>query len=211
MKEHESLTGSSELPHTKDNVIREYFCIRAYLFAQDSFTDWFDHFHQKKPHMPKRTLKTNSFSEQIALEHAEQQYASDMERWKNSLELLVKTACDRLYNVLLFPEGGWLVDTTAVEKDDVAEAENADTDRAHQMSVLRSIYIPQVASLLQNVLHSSEHFKECIQLSDIVASEQHQLYKCFSTNELQRFLCKLQETSQVLLDNNMDALGYPLH
>ena len=56
--------------------------------------------------------------------------------------------------MLLFPEGGWLVDiglddqeqdTTGVSADDgELRPETPEPDRKHQLSVLRSIYIPQV-------------------------------------------------------------------
>lgn len=36
-------------------------------------------------------------------------------------------------------------------------------------------------------------------------------FQAFGRCELQRFLLKLQETSRELLDQNCDALGYPLH
>lgn len=163
----------------------------------------------------------SNFSQQVAYEQAEQQHNGELDRWKHTLSLITKTACDRLYNVLLFPEGGWLVDSGLEDQDVDTSAkdtsssrelrlDNQEPDRAQQMSVLRSIYIPQVTSLLQNILHSTENYKDSVRLADIIASEQHQLYKAFGSCELQRFLIKLQETSRELLDRNCDALGYPL-
>ena len=70
-----------------------------------------------------------------------------------------QTACDRLYNVLLFPDGGWLVDTNLEEQDQdpagtsaqeesaEGQADTAEPNRSHHLSVLRSIYIPQVNPL----------------------------------------------------------------
>lgn len=67
-----------------------------------------------------------------------------------------QTACDRLYNVLLFPDGGWLVDTnleeqeqdpagtSAQEESAEGQLDSAEPNRSHHLSVLRSIYIPQV-------------------------------------------------------------------
>ncbi|XP_042236201.1 nuclear pore complex protein Nup107-like [Homarus americanus] len=222
MKEHEAESGSSNLPPHAANTVREYFCIRTFLDAQDAFTDWFDHYHQKRPTAPQKPALGSGFSQQVAYEQTEQHYKGDMERWNHTLKLITKTASDRLYNVLLFPEGGWLMDSvlddqepevTGVSGADESGEVRPDTpepNRAHHLSVLRSIYIPQVTSLLQNILHSTQNYKECIQLADIVASEQHQLYKAFGSGELQRFLVKLQETSRELLDRNCDALGYPL-
>lgn len=223
IKEHETETGKAEVPPQAENIVREYFCIRTFLDAQDSFTDWFDHYHQKRPTAPKKPPPSTGFTQQVAYEQAEQQYKAEMERWKHSLNLITGTACDRLYNVLLFPDGGWLVDTnleeqeqdpagtSAQEESAEGQLDIAEPNRSHHLSVLRSIYIPQVASLLQNILHATEKYKECLQLADLIASEQYQLYKAFGRCELQRFLSKLQETSRELLDQNCDALGYPLH
>ncbi|XP_045609120.1 nuclear pore complex protein Nup107 [Procambarus clarkii] len=222
MREHEAETGSSDLPSHAENIVREYFCIRTFLDAQDSFTDWFDHYHQKRPTAPQKPAQGSGFSQQVAYEQAEQQHKGEMERWQHTLKLITKTACDHLYNVLLFPEGGWLVDSALEDQEQeitgVSGAEESvevrvdtpEPNRAHHLSVLRSIYIPQVTSLLQNILHSTQNYKESLQLADIIASEQHQLYKAFGSCELQRFLMKLQETSRELLDRNCDALGYPL-
>lgn len=220
-QDYEAETGSPELTGQTENVVREYFCFKTFLDAQESFTDWFDHYHQKRPMSPKKPSVGSSFPQQVAYEQADRQYQGELERWNQTLKLITKTACERLYNVLLFPEGGWLVDSgldeaevdaTGVSAADDGEIrpETPEPDRKHQLTVLRSIYIPQVASLLQNILHSTESYKESLQLADLIASEQHQLYKAFGTCELQRFLVKLQETSRELLDRNCDALGYPL-
>ncbi|XP_068205657.1 nuclear pore complex protein Nup107-like [Palaemon carinicauda] len=220
VQEHEEETGSPDLSGETENIVREYFCIKTFLDAQESFTDWFDHYHQKRPVAPEKPPAGASFPQEVAYEQASKQHQGELDRWKQTLKLITKTACERLYNVMLFPEGGWLVDsglddqepdTTGLGGDEgEIMAESMEPDRKHQLSVLRSIYIPQVASLLQNILHSTESFKEALQLADIIASEQHQLYKAFGTCELQRFLVKLRETSLELLDRNCDALGYPL-
>lgn len=222
VKEHEAETGSSELPPHAENVVREYLCIRTFLDAQESFTDWFDHYHQKRPSAPQKPAPGSGFAQKVAFEQAEQQYKGEMERWQHTLKLITKNACDCLYNVLLFPEGGWLVDSaledqeaditgaSGQEDNDEVQTDTPEPNRAHHLSVLRSIYIPQVTSLLQNILHSTQNYKESLQLADIIASERHQLYKAFGSCELQRFLVKLQDTSRELLDRNCDALGYPL-
>lgn len=68
-----------------------------------------------------------------------------------------QTTCDRLYNVLLFPDGGWLVDTNVEEQEQdpagtsgqdsgEGQPETAEPNRSHHLSVLRSIYIPQVGA-----------------------------------------------------------------
>ncbi|MCL4131485.1 UNVERIFIED_CONTAM: hypothetical protein GTU68_054245, partial [Idotea baltica] len=247
IKQQEAKTGKTDLPTYYDNRVREYLCFKTFLDAQESFTDWFDHYHQKKPAPPRKPRSECSFQEQLSYDHSLQQYNTDFERWKHTLDLITKRACERLYNVLLFPDGGWLVDlvplpTGEEEKEEGEETEgekfwtpsdsrkpldmapedekllqhleisvsSREPNRSHQLTTLRSIYVPQVTSLLQNILHCTESYKECIQLADLIASEQHGLYKCFGSGEMQQFLFKMQETCKELLDSNCDALGYPL-
>ena len=89
---------------------------------------------------------------------------------------LLQTATERLYNVLLFPDGGWLVDplplphTTPLDqsRDGLVsqslqhlspELASREPDRKYQLDKLRKIYIPQVCSLLQSILCSTNQHK----------------------------------------------------
>ena len=77
-----------------------------------------------------------------------------------------------LFNVLLFPDGGWLVDSNNENEPSSPE----EIMREHQMEKLRKLCIPKVALLLHTVMSDmNEHF-ECVQLADTLASEQYQLY-----------------------------------
>lgn len=76
--------------------------------------------------------------------------------------------------MLLFPDGGWLVDTkggndeTSTPEDELME---------HQMEKLRELCIPKITLLLHTVMSEMNEHANCIQLADVLASEQHQLYK----------------------------------
>lgn len=70
---------------------------------------------------------------------------------------MANTAKTLLYNVLLFPDG-WLVGA----KND---------------SDLRKIVLPEVTFLLCSILCESEMYEKCVELANIIASEQHRLYK----------------------------------
>jgi len=194
-------TGSTELSAEDDNTIREYLCIQAFLDAQDSFNDWFDHYHKAKPSSPPAATGP-TFTERVAYEHKEKQYQAELERWQHSLMLQSKTTVDKIYNVLLFVDGGWMVD----QRKEAC----VDESRALQMSRLRSMCLPALCLLLHSVLHCTGQYQKCMQLADIMASEQHQLYTIFSHDELCRFLQKLQESSVELLNKDLDPLGYPL-
>ena len=53
--------------------------------VDESFSDWFKHYHHAKPTSPTSTLGAN-FSERVAFEHLEQQYKQELARWKHLLE-----------------------------------------------------------------------------------------------------------------------------
>jgi nuclear pore complex protein Nup107 len=195
--------GEAPLPAADANAIRELLCIKAYLDAEDSFADWFKHYHNAKPVAPTTGLGGN-FTERVAFEHMEQQHNADMERWKHSLDHQTRVTVEKIYNVLLFIDGGWMVDQQQ-------DASSMDQLRAHQLMMLRQICLPSLCFILHKVLHTTRQYKQCMQLADHIASEQHQLYKVFRSEELVTFLQKLHSSSVALLDEGKDPLGYPLN
>lgn len=86
------------------------------------------------------------------------QFKAETERWKLTISHLAKNAKTLLYNVLLFPDGGWL-----------HEAKDGD--------FLRSQCIPECVLLLYSVLFESNLHAECVQLADILSAEKYGLYK----------------------------------
>jgi len=56
---------------------------------------------------------------------------------------------------------------------------DADVDecRRHQMLLLRQLCLPKLCLLLHQVLHTTQRYKQCVQIADCVADEHHQLYK----------------------------------
>ena len=48
--------------------------------------------------------------------------------------------------------------------------------RIDEMRSLRQSCLPDLALLLHTVLHSTQQYKRCLQLADVIASELHQLY-----------------------------------
>ncbi|KAK1166769.1 nuclear pore complex protein Nup107-like [Acipenser oxyrinchus oxyrinchus] len=188
------------LPAEDQNAIREHLCIRAYLEAHEAFNEWFKHMNIP-PQKP--TLSSQAkFTETVAHEMKEKEYELDCRNWKGRLEALTDDVRDRIYNVLLFVDGGWMVD--------VREDAEEDPERSHQMTLLRRLCLPMMAFLLHSVLHSTEQHQECLRLADIVSSEQQKLYQVFSKEELRKFLRKLRESSLLLLDKDLDPLGYEI-
>ncbi|XP_034939545.1 nuclear pore complex protein Nup107 [Chelonus insularis] len=195
----QTTTGDLSL-HQSSASIREYLCYKAYLDAQEGFQEWFQHFHQGKPIPPDPLSSYATFTEKVAYDHKKAQYESDLERWKSTMQHHTKEVKQLLFNVLLFPQGGWLVDTK--------EASVEDPLRKHQLEKLRSLCIPKVTLLLLTVMSEMNQHMECVELADVLASEQYKLYKVFSKTSLREVYTKICESSVVLMDQKKDAWGY---
>ena len=52
-----------------------------------------------------------------------------------------------------------------------------DMTRMHQMRLLRQLCLPPLCFLLHTILHSTEQLNKCLQLADVIASEQYKLYQ----------------------------------
>lgn len=97
-----------------------------------------------------------------------------MLRYKTKYLFLFQAVKQLLFNVLLFPDGGWLVDSKS-SNDEPCTSE--DELREHQLEKLRELCIPKVTLLLHLVMSEMNEHDGCIQLADTLASEQYQLYK----------------------------------
>lgn len=51
-----------------------------------------------------------------------------------------------------------------------------DSERSHQMAMLRSLCLPRLSFLLLSVLQNSSRHQEALRLADIISSDQHRLY-----------------------------------
>uniref|UniRef100_A0A8D3DWP0 Nuclear pore complex protein n=1 Tax=Scophthalmus maximus TaxID=52904 RepID=A0A8D3DWP0_SCOMX len=192
--------GQDTLPAEDENAIREHLCIRAYLEAHEAFTDWFSH-SSSAPQKPAPAPEAK-FTERVANEMREKEYQTSLSSWSCRLDVLTEDVKERIYNVLLFVDGGWMVDNR--------QDSEPDSERSHQMAALRSLCLPRLSFLLLSVLQNSSRHQEALRLADIVSSDQHRLYQVFSKEELRRFLLKLRESSLALLDRGVDPLGYEL-
>ncbi|XP_034529082.1 nuclear pore complex protein Nup107 [Notolabrus celidotus] len=187
-------------PAEDENAIREHLCIRAYLEAHEAFTEWFSH-SSSAPQKPAPAPEAK-FTERVANEMREKEYQSSLSAWSARLDVLTVDVKERIYNVLLFVDGGWMIDNR--------QDSEPDSERSHQMAALRSLCLPRLSFLLLSVLQNSSRHQEALRLADIISSDQHRLYQVFSKEELRRFLQKLRESSLALLDRGLDPLGYEL-
>ncbi|XP_068162736.1 nuclear pore complex protein Nup107 isoform X2 [Antennarius striatus] len=183
-----------------ENAIREHLCIRAYLEAHEAFTEWFSH-SSSAPQKPA-PVPDAKFTERVANEMREKEYEASLAAWACRRDVLTEDVKERIYNVLLFVDGGWMVDNRQDSEED--------SERSHQMAALRCLCLPRLSFLLLSVLQNSSRHQEALRLADIISSDQHRLYRVFSKDELRRFLQKLRESSLSLLDRGLDPLGYDL-
>lgn len=153
----EYILAEGELLAEVDQIVREYLSYKAYLDAHEAFSAWFKQFNSK-PIPPESPPDNANFTEKVAHQHRESQFRAETERWKLTTTHLAKIAKSKLYNVLLFPDGGWL-------------------SGAKDGEFLRSSCIPEITLLLFSVLHESGNYEECVQLADILAAEKYGLYK----------------------------------
>lgn len=200
-----------ELPYREECAMKENICHTAYLSAVDGFNQWTHLFHNA-PKAPQQSEKAqNNFTEKMAFELKEQEYHQQMDLWRVQVEEQKKLATGLLYNVLLFPDQGWLVDPEGGKKDEMeddAEETEELLNRVSQMQSLRSICIPEVVILLHKCLHLSKDFQECVQLVDEVASENRKLYKCYPAHKMSELLVMVAESSLALLSEKCDPWGY---
>ncbi|CAL7946335.1 unnamed protein product [Xylocopa violacea] len=201
-----NLSVTTNLSRRASSAIREYLCYKTYLDAQEGFAEWFSHYHHGKP-TPLEELPTYAtFTEKVAYEHKQAQYNVEMERWKSTMQHHTKAVKQLLFNVLLFPDGGWLVDSNN-HNDEPSTPE--ELSREHQMEKLRQLCIPKITLLLHSVMSEMNEHAGCIQLADTLASEQYQLYKVFQKGRLREVFKKICESSLVLMDQKKDPWGYP--
>ncbi|EZA49072.1 hypothetical protein DMN91_010334 [Ooceraea biroi] len=200
-----NLTITNNLSKKAAASIREYLCYKTYLDAQEGFGEWFSHYHHGKP-TPLEELSTYAtFTEKVAYDHRKAQYNVELDRWKSTMQHHTKAVKQLLFNVLLFPDGGWLVDSRS-SNDEPCTPENELRD--HQMEKLRELCIPKVTLLLHSVMSEMNEHAGCIQLADVLASEQYQLYKVFPKGRLREVFKKICESSLILMDQKKDAWGY---
>lgn len=200
--------GKNNLPAMIECAICEHLCHQTYIAGIDGYNDWIEFFFNKKP-KPPTTVQGRNFTEKVASEHQEQLYQQDFSRWKQTLKEQTKITKDLMYNVLLFPERGWLIDPEDVQPEFASDAEvNQWENRRFQMKNLRKLHIPDIVLLLHKILTLAEEHQECIRLCDELAAEPNQLYTVFSKHKMSELLGKIAESSLALMNQKLDPFGY---
>lgn len=197
----ESRTGLTDLPPDVEAAVREYLCIKTYIDAVDAFQEWFTRFHHSKPkksqvstqHQRGGASAQLSFTENLLKEQHLKQHQAELQRWQAAVDSLTQSAIDKLYNVLLFPDGGWMSDSVSFEDEN--------SPRQQQQKLLRQTCIPHAAMLLCNVLTSSHRFSQCLELANVIASEQQSLYQVCSAEQLAQLIKHLRQAYVRVLDS----------
>ncbi|XP_055625149.1 nuclear pore complex protein Nup107 [Toxorhynchites rutilus septentrionalis] len=192
--------SKDDLPQKEEVSIKEYLCHQTYLAAIDGYNDWVEYYYNMKP-KPPQVVKSSNFTERVASDHREQSYRMDLERWHSQLQEQTTVTRDLLYNILLFPEKGWLVDPELVTPP---EEESEWHNRAVQMENLRKLCIPDVVLLLHQIFTLSERYSESLQLADTISSEERQLYAVYSKHKLAEVMTKIAESSLALMNEKHD-------
>ncbi|XP_055525910.1 nuclear pore complex protein Nup107 [Wyeomyia smithii] len=195
--------SKDDLPHREECSIKEYLCHQTYLAAIDGYNDWVEYYYNMKP-KPPQLVKSSNFTERVASEHREQSYRMDLERWHSQLQDQTVMTRDLLYNILLFPEKGWLIDPDCTNEDPEGSKEEEWRHRRIQMDNLRKLCIPDVVLLLHQIFTQSGRFAESLQLADVISSEQRQLYTVYSKHKLAEIMSRIAESSLGLMNEKQD-------
>lgn len=82
--------GKDNVPAKIECSISEYHCHYIYLNSLDAYNDWLRLYHSK-PKEPDTSNANAKFTERIALQHKEQAYLAELERWNLNLMDLTKS------------------------------------------------------------------------------------------------------------------------
>nr|XP_040225902.2 nuclear pore complex protein Nup107 [Anopheles coluzzii] len=193
--------SKDDIPCREEVSIREYLCYQTYLAAIQGYNDWCQLFYNGKP-KPPPAVKLSNFTERVTSEHREATYRKELSNWELRVAELTNVTRDLLYNVLLFPEAGWLVDT-----DTTKPPPDDDEDwlhRAVQMENLRKLCIPEIVLLLHQLHTLTERYSENLLLADVLSSETRKLYSVFPKHKLAETLTKIAESSLTLMNARKD-------
>ena len=70
-----------------------------------------------------------------------------------------------------------------------------------EVAYIRKLCIPELVLLLHTVLHNTNKFQEAVELADIVASSNHNLFECFHKGNMRDLMSKVKQSAVELLNN----------
>uniref|UniRef100_A0A914XEC3 Nuclear pore complex protein n=1 Tax=Plectus sambesii TaxID=2011161 RepID=A0A914XEC3_9BILA len=203
--------GAEPAPVALEVDCKEHLCLRAYLEAHDAFDRWFACVHRSRPASPDGRAtsgRAQSFTERAEAELLAKRHEAELQRWQQSCHIYAEAAVRSLENVLLFPDGGWLIDRHRLEHDDDDDDDDRRrADRRAELELLRRRCLSRAAFMLATVLSESGRLREALRLADLIASEQHALHSAMDPAELRKLLRLLADCATRALEDGEDATG----
>ncbi len=103
------------------------------------YNEWFEYFHKEKPVKPvskldadqqrNQTSADQTFAERMAHDYQMKQYEDMSNRWYSKAVAFSEKVRMRLFSVLKFPMGGWMVDIEDnTEDNDLIDEDNEDEE-----------------------------------------------------------------------------------
>jgi len=156
-------------------ALREYDCWREFVFSQTEYETW--NAHQSIHLEPPLPVPADAgVADKLIFDQEQEAYESEREQWISEGAQLAERAATALSAVLKTP-GGWLEGCSARNPHEL-----------EQLKYLRKVCIPRVAMQLHSVLYSSERFRACIELAELIADEHFSLFKCFDLEDMEEYL-----------------------
>jgi len=196
-------SGIKELSLELKNWERELFCFSAFFQAREAFSDWISCYSQQPRQPIKPANNSTRFTDKMAFEHRTRAFESEMMQWREILKRQAAFTADKLRNVVLFPDGGWMKDP-----EGPSSSNEEAVSRTQELAALRRVMVPQVCLLLLRVLSSSGLLSEAIQVADLVASDIYQLHMDFNSQQMTDLMHRVTETSVSALNEGLDPFGY---
>ena len=184
-----------------ESDLREFDCLRIYVRAMEEYNDWFEFYHQGKPKEDQLLLESldgSSYTAKVASDERARLHKEAVERWQGSLLLLSKDVVAALEALLRYP-GGWC---------SVSESASGSPLRMRELDYLRRTCVVEATLLLHSVLHDTRQYEKAVQLADVLASEDADLYHLFSKEDMKEVLKKIRDSSLALVEQKKDAWGY---
>jgi nuclear pore complex protein Nup107 len=162
-------TGETARQQTRIALVREHVGLLSLLASLEAYHDWID-IARTRPIAPQGTVMPRT---------SQRAHESEVQEWKSRMIKVTNKAVDALDGVL---KARWIT------------LDQGPGDVAHELRMLRDVFLPEVVISLQHVLYESRHvipgnLQRSIDLAQDVADEEHGIYKVMQrVGRLQDFL-----------------------
>lgn len=185
--------------------VQEFLCWELYFQAVSCHNDWHVYKTSNRPATIPESVRLAAVTEPFQKEAKEklQVYNTALSDYEKVCEDLKEAAVRSLYEALLV-ENGWMSNITChsnIEGEEDTAMFDEERERHSEMDALRKCGVPEMVSLLHNVLHRSGMYKEAVEIGTLVAREEFKLYLQFKPAEMKSLLAKVAESAIKLVDD----------